>query len=611
MDKRIFTFFLFYGFFVFIFLVEKLFFLFFHFNIYGSANFVDWMQILKHGISMDFSMAGYLTVLPGIVIAASTYLRNRITTRILSTYMIIVAAFLALIFIIDPVLFGYWGVHLDKSVFIYMDNMKDVFASVSVWEIIFGFTGMAVVFFLIIWIYKKLICSQIVGFIRPERHVATFIVLLLLTGLLFIPIRGGFSVSTMNVGKAYFSPNPHYNQAAINPYFSFMYSLFKNENFSEDFRFMPDEEMRSIFAELTDKPVQDTIPRLLNTDRPNIILFILESFGAIVSEPLGGMEGVTPNLTKFAEEGVLFTNMYANSFRTDRGLISILSGYPAQAMVSIMKYPNKTASLPAIPKTLADYGYESELIYGGDINFTNMQSYFYGCCRVKSILSDKDFPMKDRMNKWGVADHILIDTLIQRCQNEQLPQPFLKMALTLSSHEPFEVPFHKFEDKYLNSVAYTDSCLGNFVEKFKQTPYWDNSLIIFVPDHAAAYPKGIEAFNPKRYHIPLIFCGGAVKQPVRIEQSGSQMDIAAILFAQLNIPHDDFTFSKNILNPETPQFAYYSFNNGFAFIDSTGVVVYDHNARKIVMQSDSVDAVSALNKAKSLTQYSYQDFEKR
>ena len=611
MKRRIVTFFLFYVFFVLFFLIEKLFFLFYHFTIYGNAGFTDWLLILKHGLPLDFSMAGYLSVIPGLAIAASAYVSNRITKRIISIYIICIAVPLSILFIVDPVLFGYWGVHIDKSVFIYMENMKDVFASVTILEIVLAFIGMGVVFAMFLFTYKILICKQLPRFSRPNRPVTAFVVVFLLTGLLFIPIRGGFSVSTMNVGKVYFSPNPHYNQAAINPYFNFMYSLFKSENYSEDFHFMPTDEMNALFSQLTDSSEQDSIPRLFNTDRPNIILFVLESFGAVVCEPLGGIKDVTPNLTKYAEEGILFTNMYTNSFRTDRGLVSILSGYPAQAATSIMKYPNKTASLPAIPKKLADYGYESELVYGGDINFTNMQSYFYGCCHFNTILSDKDFSSQNRTGKWGIEDHVLIDTLINITNQQQLAEPFFKMALTLSSHEPFEVPFHKFEDKYLNSIAYTDSCLGNFVEKFKQTPYWDNSLIIFIPDHAAAYPQGIEVFNPKRYHIPLIFSGGAVKQPERISQFGSQMDLAAILFSQLNIPYDDFAFSKNILNPKTPQFAYYSFNNGFGFIDSTGVVVYDHNAGKIVMQSDGIDATLMLNKAKSLTQYSYEDFEER
>ena len=67
---------------------------------------------------------------------------------------------------------------------------------------------------------------------------------------------------------------------------------------------------------------------------------------------------------------------------------------------------------------------------------------------------------------------------------EQSREPFMKMFLTLSSHEPFDVPMNRLEDKYLNSIAYTDSCVGDFVEKLKRLPVWDNTLIVFVADHA-------------------------------------------------------------------------------------------------------------------------------
>jgi phosphoglycerol transferase MdoB-like AlkP superfamily enzyme len=336
----------------------------------------------------------------------------------------------------------------------------------------------------------------------------------------------------------------------------------------------------------------------------------LESFGAVIAEPLDGKKGVAPNLTEFCEEGILFDHFYSNSFRTDRGLVSVLSGYPAQAAASIMKYPQKTQTLPAIPKTLGRNGYSRELFYGGDIDFTNMRSYFFGCCEMEQITSDVDFPLKDRMTKWGAPDHVVIDAFAERLQNPHLPQPFFKMALTLSSHEPFEVPFHKFDDPFLNSIAYTDSCLGDFVEKFKKTPYWNNTLIILVPDHGPGYPRNIEIFNPKRYRIPMIWLGGAVKQPAVIHPVGSQMDLAATLLSQLNMKHDDFIFSKNMLNPASPHFAFYNFVNGFGWVDSTGNVVYDHDAGKVTV-CNSPDADSLIVKGKAYSQYLYRDLDKR
>lgn len=95
-----------------------------------------------------------------------------------------------------------------------------------------------------------------------------------------------------------------------------------------------------------------------------MLLIVLESFSGVAMESLGGIPGVMPNLEKIASEGILFTNFYANSFRTDRGLTSILSGYPAQPTASIMKYPAKSQSLPGISKSLRKAGYDTQFLYG-------------------------------------------------------------------------------------------------------------------------------------------------------------------------------------------------------------------------------------------------------
>ena len=154
----------------------------------------------------------------------------------------------------------------------------------------------------------------------PYRRQNVSLALLLLTAALFIPIRGGFSVSTMNLSKVYFSQDQRMNHAAINPAFSFMYSATHQNNFDKQYRFMDPKIADELFAEMVDKPVAvtDSIPQLLNTQRPNIIFIILESFSTHLMETFGGQPNVAVNMDKFAKEGVLFSNFYGSSFRTDR-----------------------------------------------------------------------------------------------------------------------------------------------------------------------------------------------------------------------------------------------------------------------------------------------------
>lgn len=146
-------------------------------------------------------------------------------------------------------------------------------------------------------------------------------------------------------------------------------------------------------TEETDSVLQpaDSLHTLFNTQRPDVLFVILESFSSRLMTALGGEPNIAVHLDSLSKEGVLFTNFYANSFRTDRGLVAILSGYPAQPTTSIMKYPRKTQSIPAIAGSLRKAGYGTKYYYGGDADFTNMRSYLMSS-GFEDIVSDQDFP---------------------------------------------------------------------------------------------------------------------------------------------------------------------------------------------------------------------------
>jgi hypothetical protein len=228
---------------------------------------------------------------------------------------------------------------------------KEVLASIDIWMIVVGLLAIILIAFALYKIFYSLLSKPKK---KPSRFKANFRQppSVSFTCLLFIPIRGGFNVSTMNVSKVYFSSKNELNHAAINPMFNFLESAFKTQNFDKQYRFMSDAEAEEEFKHLIDQPVKGEIPALFTSRKPNVIFVVLESFMSKDLEPLGGFPGIAVRMNNFCNEGVLFTNFYANSFRTDRGLISIFSGYPAQPTTSIMKYPKKSQTLPSIPKTL-------------------------------------------------------------------------------------------------------------------------------------------------------------------------------------------------------------------------------------------------------------------
>ena len=582
----------------------------YYYTLYNKVSWTDWFSVIGHGLPLDLSLAGYLTILPGLLLIASAWTDSRILQLIRRIYFTIISILLSCIFISDLGLYGYWGFRLDTTpLFYFFSSPKDALASVSLWVVAGGILAMAVYAVLLYFVFSWILVNEKRPLKIPYRRLSVSGVLLLATGLLFIPIRGGFSVSTMNLGRVFFSADQRLNHAAINPAFSLLDSFSRQADFDKQYRFMPAEEADILFSELTDKPVTDSIPRLFNTERPNIIMIILESFSSHLMETLGGEPGIAVNMDEFAKEGILFTHFYANSFRTDRGLVSIISGYPAQPTTSIMKYTRKTQSLPSIPASLKKAGYDLQYYYGGDADFTNMRSYLVST-GIEKIVSQNDFPVSERLSKWGVHDHILFHRILTDLKPEPQQEPFFKILQTSSSHEPFEVPYSKLSNAKLNAFAYTDSCAGDFVRQLKETPLWKNSVVLFVPDHLGVYPESIDHLSPERYTIPLILTGGAVKEPQRITAYGSQIDIAATLLAQLGLPHDDFTFSKNILNPSSPHFAFFTFPNIFGMVTADNEVVFNCESNTVAMDEGTHQGEN-LNKGKAYLQKLYDDLAKR
>lgn len=595
--------------FVILFMMQKPVFMLLHHHVYADSVFSDYLSVMLHGLPLDLSLAGYLTVIPGILLIVGQWCKSCVVYQIERIYYIVIAFLMSLIFCLDVALYEFWNTKLDATpLFYFFSSPSAAMASVSIWYVL-GCIGIIIILAFILYsLFYIVNLRHRLDFSR--RPVSLTFVLLLLTASLFIPIRGGFTVSTMNLSRVYFSQDQKLNHAAINPMFSLMYSATHQNNFGEQFRYHESEQADELFSSMIDCQATDTVPKLLNIARPDIYLIIFESFSSHLMSSLGGNYPVAKNLDSIANQGVLFTNFYANGYRTDRALPAILSAYPSQPTTSIMKDVTKTDNLPSIPRSLKDAGYKLTYYYGGDINFTNLGAYLVSAGFDK-IISDKDFPISDRLSKWGVHDHLVFERCVDDVKKRDITTPELRVIQTSSSHEPFDVPYNNpaFEDIRANAFAYADSCLGAFVDSLKTLGRWDNTLLIIVPDHYGAYPKGLE--NPiDRHRIPLIFAGGVVPAGCRIDTIASQVDIAATLLYQMGLSHYQFVFSKNILNPASPHFAFFVDPSQFGIVSIDAEVVYNCDAEKVVYQKgESVD--KWLDAGKAYLQKLYDDLDNR
>ena len=577
----------------------------------AGAGFRGWIDVLWHGLTLDMTVAGYVTALPILVTLLSLWLRlpEKVWRGVLTTWFVLVAVTTAVIFAVDVALYEHWGFRIDSTVLIYLADPEEAMASVDFWLGVRQTLLAAAYAAGMIWVYRRILGvfdGRTVGW-----RVASLgsLAVVMLAGFDFLAIRGGTGASVANVSKVYFSPTQFLNHAATNPVFSFLASLGDRVDYADEYPFFDEAVRAAKFDALRGNgPAAGPTEPVLNTARPNVVIVILESFARTVMDAEVGGEPVMPYMQQLKGEGIWFENFFANSFRTDRGEVAILSGFPAQTRMSIMKLPAKSRNLPSIARSLAGEGYATSFAYGGDLNFTNQSSYMYAT-GWQELIWQKDLRFDAPAADWGYDDALMCDWFADRViALSDAGKPFLAGLLTLSSHTPFDVPYSKFDDKVLNAMAFSDECVGKMIDRLKASPAWKDLLVVLVADHGYPYPRTLTYNEPLRHRIPMIWTGGAVVRPRVVEDYAAQIDIAATLLAQLGVAHDDFDYSKDIFAPTLPRkFAYYTFNDGFGVVDASGEAVWDATAGRAVTATNP----ELLDVGRTMLQTTYTDIGRR
>lgn len=575
----------------------------------GWSHAADYAAVMWHGAPLDLATSAYLSAPLWLALLVSVWLRIPRFRVGYNVYVSIVSALMAVILVANVCLYAFWGFPLDGTVFNYLDSPGGVAASVSLGYMmtvvaVIIVLGLAI-FFLLLRLFPKEL--------PPCSHkVPISLGALVIGGLLFLCIRGGVGKSTANVGMVYYSTEQKLNHAAVNPAFSIFSSLFKTRDFAKAHDYFPEEERARIFSTLGYTTASVSPDSLLNTARPNVLIILMEGCGGTLVNAVDPQadSAITPNLNRLAREGVFFSQCYANSFRTDRGTLSALSGYPAFPDASVMKMPVRYAALPGIAASLKAAGYSTDFLYGGDINFTNTKGYLLAT-GYEETYGDTSFSAEERRtHNWGVTDAITFDRLLDMLAKKPAGKPWHTGFLTLASHEPWGVPYSRIKgDTVANAFAYLDDCLGRFIERFRQTPQWRNTLIVILPDHGIGYPAGLSDSDPRRSHIPLIWTGGAVKGPRRVDLICNQSDLPATLLGQLGLPHEAFRFSRDVMSRTyTRPSAVHVWTEGIYYKDTTGVTTVSLVTKpQTILRDEPTPSQARADAANAFLQTAYDD----
>ncbi len=533
---------------------------------------------------------------------------------IIFSYFIIIIIISAFINITDLGLFDAWGSKLNSKAISYLAYPEDATAAAAGAPIIILLTIFIIESFIAIWIFRKIRIR-----INPSTtpRLQKLIVSILLVALVFVGIRGGVQELPINKSWSYYSRYPVLNLTAVNSTWNTL-EVFVNpvEYETNPYKYLTDNEAQTIYTELHHFR-KDTTSNIFNISKPNIILILLESWSGDIIEALGGEKDVTPEFNKLCKEGVLFTNFYSTGFRTEQGLAALLSGFPSQPKTTIIRKFGKFDKLPSLVNVLDSKGYSSAYYYGGNLDFANTITYLQSAGFDK-IIGEEDFEFT-KSTEWGAYDEELFNFYLK--DSETVQQPFFHIIMTSTSHEPFDAPVeggfigNTLPDKYRNTISYTDKCLGDFINAAKARAWFHNTVFIITPDHGHFLPENRKPYEAERHHIPFLIYGGALKEEYRgalMDNFGSHSDFASTILSQLDIKQDQFRWSKNLFNDYRKGFAFYSFDEGFGWVEEEQTLVFDHQLDDIIFLSN--DSLSAdynnliLKKGKSYLQVLMEEY---
>ncbi|GAA4136581.1 alkaline phosphatase family protein [Sphingobacterium kyonggiense] len=611
-----------FAFWLFICFLDRAIFIASFFSKIGADNWTEVFRIYYHGLALDFSVAAYICALPFLFYFLSYYIpKIRLGKKALNIYTLVILVLYIVTSFVNVNIYREWGDKISKrAIDAVFEDAIGAAASAESTPVVLPILGMLVGICLSYWLYLKLMKG--LNYRNLNKPMAVSMLFLLGAILMFTFIRGGYGRAPLNPSRAYYSHEAFNNHAAVNTQYALLKEYFSSSRRKKSpYRYFEEKEVREKLVQPVFAANPDSAIHVLTTKRPNIVLLVLESFVGDLIESLGGEKGVTPNMEKLIQQGILFDQIYATSDRSDKGIIGVFSGFPAQGPESIIKYIDKHENLPAMGQEIHELGYHTAFYHGGQSEFYNMKSYMLSH-GIERITDNMNFGPLEERSSWGVYDHVVFGEMAKDIKKEK--QPFFYSLFTLNNHEPFTLNNgYKFgsdnnANRFRSTAYYTDSVIMDFIEKAKKEDWYKNTLFILVADHGHRLPtEKFDITHPRRFHIPLIFFGDVIKPAYRgmkVNRIGNQNDMVATLFQQMGIPATNYRWSRDLLNPSTAQVAFYNSKNSFGIITPDQSVSFDHIGNSVNYLANksysSTKTDSLLNIAKAYYQEVYEDFMK-
>ncbi len=393
-------------------------------------------------------------------------------------------------------------------------------------------------------------------------------------------IRSDFRYSTRPINlvdaNRYVKESIHAN-IVLNTPFAIVRTI--NKKAVKKVHFFDSEEERLKYVD----PIKQYPKDSLNFDKPNVVVFILESYaseyiGAFNQDtPIENYKGYTPFIDSLAQHSLIFTNAYANGYKSIHGMSSILGGIPSYKD-AFTSSPFSNQPIESFVSVLESEGYKTSFFHGaqnGSMGFLGF-SNILGIDNYYGLLEYNDESEFDGV--WGIWDEPFLQFMKEKLDEEQ--QPFMSTVFTVTSHEPYAIPEKyqgKFDEGYIpmhKCIGYTDYALRRFFEEAKKSDWYENTIFVMVADHTNHVYYDYYRW-PLNYKVPiLIYSPKEVYKGVR-KDIAQHIDIYPTVVDMMGYDKPFRSWGRSLISDDESFFVQYLGNRYLFYYNSEYVGTFD------------------------------------
>ena len=526
----------------------------------ADASITDMLQILFRGWTYDLSFYAYAAILPALYLlfAPNRWWQSRINSWLVQLAVFASIYGLGFIAVAEVLFWEEFSVRFNFISVDYLVYRREVTDNINQsYPLPLLLSAIFVVAVLIFWKLRPYL-------LRALASQESFSSRALKAGAWLIAPVLAFTLVNQDLQR--FSSNSYQNELAANGPYQFI-AAFRNNELDYDLFYpkLPDPQASQLLKQqVAENNSQFTSNELFQIKRHivnpgeekrlNVMLIMVESLSARYLGVFGHRKGYTPNLNRLAQESLFFTNIYATGTRTTRGLEAVTLSIPPTPGRSIVKRVGNESNMWSLGNVLKKKGYDVKFLYGGRGYFDNMNAFFSGNgydVIDQSSVADEDMVFT---NAWGMSDEDLYTQAIKAAdQSSSGSKPFFFHLMTTSNHRPYTYPEGRIDipsgKGRSGAIKYTDWAIGDFLERAKNKPWFDDTVFVIIADHCASSAGKVD-LPIKKYHIPLFIYAPKQLSAKKVDTLASQIDLPPTLLSLLNMDYDSAFFGKNIFTTE-------------------------------------------------------------